>query len=346
MPGIVLDSEDPKNSNPQEIINQGQEIQVRSQRGDLTAVQATEEVAAVAVVLRPRIAIATNISPLSGLGTYQAVSLADGNMVMLFGQTDQAENGPYIVHATINGVVQAWTRPALPFGPGSLHYVTAGTYAGQYMVNTNVVPIVYGTTLITLTNLSAAGGAPGFHAATHKEGGADALLSAPGRIGRLTPSSVRATALELPAAGAPGGSPANLTQLFALAGVSLLEGLAILAESGQIVGLRNRSASPTCRTTIDTFCQTIANNGTYDYDNQGLSGFLVVVVQGATATNLGIVSFAANGATDLGGQTWPNIAITATPGSLVLAANAGKVRLTNTLGLGATVLGFAVLGSV
>lgn len=151
LPGIVIDSEDPDNSNPPRVINDGQELQVRAQRADLDTPLASSETAQLQVLLRVRVAISANMTPLTGLSTVQSVPLADGDMVLLFGQTNQTQNGPWVVHANRAGVAQAWTRPAIPFGHGAAVFVLAGTYAGQLLQNTNLAKIVYGTAPVTFS---------------------------------------------------------------------------------------------------------------------------------------------------------------------------------------------------
>lgn len=149
--GVVLDADPRVNPNPPTILNNGQEIQVQSARADLDTPLRSQETAQLQVLLRARLALDTNVASLQGLGTYQGVALSDGDVLVLLAQTNSTQNGPWVVHANVGGVVQAWTRPAMPFGSGSFVFVNAGTYAQRLFVCTTVGSISYGTTALTFS---------------------------------------------------------------------------------------------------------------------------------------------------------------------------------------------------
>jgi len=153
--GVVLDADPKINANPPMLLNNGQELQVQSTRSDLDTPLQSQETAQLQVLLRPRIALDANIASLQGLSAYQGVALADGDMLLLFGQTDSTQNGPWMVHANIAGVVQAWTRPAIPFGSGSLLLVQAGSYAQKVLVCVTPGAIAYGATALAFAVVGA-----------------------------------------------------------------------------------------------------------------------------------------------------------------------------------------------
>lgn len=325
MPGLALDPQDPSKTNPVFLEFSGQELQALSQRDDLGSVLASSEVGMVSVLLRPRVAIDTNVASLAGLGTYQAVALSDGDMILLWGQVDNTQNGPWVVHANINGAVQAWTRPALPFGHGASAFVLAGTYAAKVLQNTTVTQIIYGTTAITFA-LASAAGAPAAHAASHKAGGSDDLLSAPGDIGGGTPANVTSTDLYL---GTSAGPPtAGTLQLSATANQA---NLTLTAPGGSNVSIGQVPSANTARSAKRTLSVTLADNGTYDFDNTSLGG--TAVIGSSNGNVIATIGFSTAAVPTTGGQTYSNFSTTLTTANkLNVGASGGKLRFENKTG--------------
>lgn len=325
MPGLALDPQDPTKTNPAFVEFSGQELQALAQRDDLGSLLASPEVGLVSVILRPRVAADSNVSTLAGLVTLDGVALADGNLVLLWGQSDQTQNGPWVVHSNINGAVQAWTRPALPFGHGSAAYVLEGTYARKLLQNTNVAAIVYGATNITFA-LAGTGAAPAAHAPSHRAGGSDDLLSEPGVFGGTTPNLVNATDLYLTtSAGAPA---AGKLQLSATASQDYA---VITGHGGQNLSIGQVPSTYTSRAAKRAVAITLANDGTYDFDNASLGGSAVIA--SASGTIVATIGFSAAAVPTTGGQTYANFSTTlGTANKLNVAASGGKLRFENKTG--------------
>ena len=105
--------------------------------------------------------IATSNVTLSGLQTIGGVALAVGDRVLVTGQTNAAQNGPYTVSAG------AWSRgvdfdSASDVQYGSRFAITDGTGAGQVWMMTSPTsgPIALGATLITLAKVTNGGWSP------------------------------------------------------------------------------------------------------------------------------------------------------------------------------------------
>lgn len=184
--GVSLDPPPDVSANSPLIITDGRELQVKSQRLDLSSTLSVEETSQLSVLLRPTIVVDSNVVTLSGLpnlvaDSYQTV---DGDVLLLIAQTNPAQNGLWIVHANTAGQPTAWTRPAMPFGMGTLLMPKVGRYAQRLFVVTTLVPIVYGTTDIQFAQISS--GVPG--STTTMQSGR-ALLTA----GTLTVSEVNLT---------------------------------------------------------------------------------------------------------------------------------------------------------
>lgn len=133
-----------------------------------------------------------NVASLSGTGTYGGVALSAGDIVLLTAQSAPAENGPYVVRAG------AWDRIAHwgTLRAGDAWSCEAGTAAGKTYQLTTAGAIVLGTTSLTIAQAGGGGMAGAAHAASHKVGGADDLLGAPGAIGGTTPAAGTFTTLQ------------------------------------------------------------------------------------------------------------------------------------------------------
>lgn len=102
-----------------------------------------------------RVAIDANFL-LTGTPTVQSVTLAAGDRVLLFAQTNGAQNGLWVVAAG------AWARPtdyaaAATIKPNAYVFVSEGTYADNGFTLTNNTNVVVDTTATTWTQFSGAG---------------------------------------------------------------------------------------------------------------------------------------------------------------------------------------------
>lgn len=166
--GISIDPDTSVSPNGQLIICDGRELQVKSQRLDLESVLSVEETSQLSVLLRPTIVIDSNVATLSGLPNlvadgYQTVP---GDVVLLIAQANTLQNGLWMLHGNTDGQPTVWTRPAVPFGMGSMLMPKVGRFAKTLLLSTATSPIIYGTTPITFSQLSSS--TPG--AATFQSG--------------------------------------------------------------------------------------------------------------------------------------------------------------------------------
>lgn len=102
--------------------------------------------------------VATSNVTLSGLQTIGGVALAVGDRLLVTGQTNAAQNGPYTVSSG------AWSRgidfdAASDVQYGSRFAITDGTAAGQVWMMTSPTsgPIALGATLLTFAQLTSGG---------------------------------------------------------------------------------------------------------------------------------------------------------------------------------------------
>lgn len=130
------------------LLNDGRELQVNAERVDVLAAQSLEARSPVSVLHRVRAVLDTNVS-LTGLPLVYEHHTVAGDLLLLIGQADAKENGLWLLH----GAGVAWTRPALPFGRGSMVMSSVGSYANVIMVCT-AGPIVYGSTAISFRQLA------------------------------------------------------------------------------------------------------------------------------------------------------------------------------------------------
>lgn len=325
MPGLALDSQVPSNPNPVFVEFSGQELQALAQRDDLGSILASAEVGLVSVILRPRVALDSNVATLQGLGIRDGVALADGNLVLLWGQTDAKQNGPWVAHADIDGVAQDWTRPALPFGHGSVAFVLGGTYAGKLLQNTNVDTIIYGTSSITFV-LASASGPPAAHAPTHRAGGSDDLLSEPGEIGGSTPGTVNATDVFLTTS-----TEAATANKLLLSATASQDSLVLTGPGGQNVSIGQTPSTGTARSAKRLLGITLADNETYDFNNTSLGGIAVIATDNGAV--IATVGFSTAAVPTTGGQTYTDFSTTlTTPAKLNVGASGGMLRFENKTG--------------
>jgi len=170
--------------------------------------------------------------------------------------------------------------------------------------------------------------APAAHAASHRAGGSDALLAAPGVIGGTTPAAVNTSSLYL-----TGSTPAADPAKVQLLQTATLTGVQIVGGSGQRRTLEVDNASGTALVANRAYPQTIANNGTHDVAISSKGGRIQVTGVGATGSTYATASFANNGATSFNGATYTGYSTTlGTPASINIAASGGNVRIENLSG--------------
>lgn len=97
-----------------------------------------------------RVATATNISIASAPATADGITLANGDIILLTGQTTPSQNGPRVFTAAGSPLNRApnWDATAEAV-LGSFWIVREGTYADQIAVLTNDTPITLDTTALT-----------------------------------------------------------------------------------------------------------------------------------------------------------------------------------------------------
>lgn len=167
---------------------------------------------------------------------------------------------------------------------------------------------------------------PAPHADTHKAGGSDDLLSAPGEIGGTTPAALNATRLSLSLA-APSpeanrvivhtASTGKLTQLHGSGG-QLIEHLASV------------SATAIVQRTVD--CFDLGVGATRDIA-VAAGGFGTLAAVTGTASSGGQFTFAGNGSCSFNGLTFTDLANSDTPGKLcVFSGGPQLLRVKNNLG--------------
>lgn len=103
-----------------------------------------------------RLAASTNVTIATGLNngdTLDGLTLATGERVLLYGQTDPKENGIYIVAATPSRAPDTSFSGAV--SPGALVPVLAGSDSGKLFICSNTVIPVIGTDNITFSALTS-----------------------------------------------------------------------------------------------------------------------------------------------------------------------------------------------
>lgn len=123
---------------------------------------------------RVRLVVTTNRS-LTGLADIDGETPTAGDRVLLAGQDDTSQNGPWVAAAG------AWTRATDALEIGTMFLVTDGdTGAGTlyWLSFANEDPIVAGTTEVEFSSIAGSGGAPEAHASSHQNGGSDEIATA------------------------------------------------------------------------------------------------------------------------------------------------------------------------
>lgn len=194
--------------------------------------------------------------------------------------------------------------------------------------------------------LSAAAGAGGVapHAATHRAGGSDPLLAAPGAIGGTTPSTgafttlagtilTASTSLRLPTAAILAGI-AGVLQV--VSGNN--KNLSMVDAAGDVLTLAQLADTGTASITKRFGAISLADDASLDITSLGLGGHGTITAVSATGSTGGSFSYAANGATSLSGLTFTSFDAADTDTKLCVFASGGALRVRNRLGTTQTIL--------
>jgi len=169
------------------------------------------------------------------------------------------------------------------------------------------------------------------HAPTHRAGGTDDLLSAPGPIG-ATPSTVGATNLILTTAATP-TAVSGKVKAYAISG----QAAGLQFDTSDLLSEKNASTSGTAHVRRWFGAVTLADQAFVDIAiTKGGHGTVTTV--GPTAATGGSFSFADNAATSLNGLTFTTLDAADTPTKLCVFASGGALRIRNRIGGQTTVL--------
>ena len=171
--------------------------------------------------------------------------------------------------------------------------------------------------------------APAPHADTHKAGGSDDLLSAPGEIGGTTPTVLNAYVARFSNVLAP-SAVAGKTQLYQNPADTLTQ----LHSSGMKITDVAGVASATAHARRNFAVFSLALGATKDVTILG-GGAARISAAGATGSTGAFFTFADNGATSTGGLTFTDFATSDTPAKLcAYSGGAGTLRIKNNLASG------------
>lgn len=180
---------------------------------------------------------------------------------------------------------------------------------------------------------------PAVHAASHRAGGSDALLAAPGAIGGTTPAAgtfTVATATETlnVGPGAVATPTAGTMKISTSAGTQLVR----TAGNGDVYRESYTGNANTGNVARRTFSVSLADDASLDITLSGLGGWGRAAAVGPTGSVAGLFSFAANAATSLNGATYTTFVATDTDTNLCVFASGGALRVRNRLGSTQTVV--------
>ena len=167
------------------------------------------------------------------------------------------------------------------------------------------------------------------HAPTHRAGGSDDLLSAPGEIGGGTPNVVNVTKQRVHTSSIP-SAEANKTLIYSFAANQLTQlhsgGMKITDVAGAV------SLTAEARRQVAVFSLTAG--ATKDFTIGG-GGAARISAAGATGSTGAFFTFADNGATSTNGLTFTDFATSDTPLKLcAYSGGAGTLRVKNNLASG------------
>jgi hypothetical protein len=247
----------------------------------------------------------TNISR-SGPQTVDTVSLVSGSIACLVGESDN-KNGAYLVQSG------TWKAIDPGLGTGLELYAVAGSANVNALYGCDTTgAVVWGTTSTVFTRKSATGST--FNPAV------------PGTLGGTTPGVVNASDLYL----ATAASSAAAGKLLLNATASQ-NSLVITAAGGSNISLGQDPSTATARVAVRTVAVTLANNGTYDFNQSALGGSAVIATSDGSI--VATVGFSGAAVTSTGGVTYDNFSTTLTTASkLNVAASGGLLRFENKTG--------------
>lgn len=170
---------------------------------------------------------------------------------------------------------------------------------------------------------------PALHAETHKAGGSDDLLSAPGPIGEVTPSVVHALIAQLHTVAIPPAEVGSV-RLYQNPADTLTQ----LHSSGMKITDVAGVASATAHARRHFAVFSLALGATKDLAILG-GGAARISAAGATGSTGAFFTFADNGTTSTGGLTFADFATSDTPAKLcAYSGGAGVLRIKNNLASG------------
>lgn len=170
---------------------------------------------------------------------------------------------------------------------------------------------------------------PALHAETHKAGGSDDLLSAPGEIGGGTPSVVHALIAQLHTVAIPPAEVGSV-RLYQNPADTLTQ----LHSSGMKITDVAGVASATAHARRQVAVFSLALGATRDLAILG-GGAARISAAGATGSTGAVFTFADNGATSTSGVTFADFATSDTPAKLcAYSGGAGTLRIKNNLASG------------
>lgn len=188
-------------------------------------------------------------------------------------------------------------------------------------------------------NAPGAGGTLAAHAASHRAGGADDLLSSPGEIGGVAPNSATFSFVYLSNVtdvAKPGrlmvGKSADDSSLVTVAASGSAHTI------GHVPGLFTRVSRELVLAT------SLVDNEVVDFDNAGRGGLFSIAAPGPSGSIYGAGAFAQNGTPTTAGLTYTNFSTTlGTTTKLNVGASGGKLRIENKTGATVNVVAKFVL---
>jgi len=176
---------------------------------------------------------------------------------------------------------------------------------------------------------------PAAHAASHRAGGGDDLLSAPGAIGGTTPAAGTFTTLTATASvNMPSGSlpatTAGTVKQYSGNGNNIVT----VAGTGDKVSDRYTGDAGAGFVVRNVFTKSLADDASLDITLTASSkgGWGRVIAPGPMSSVSGLFSFAADATTSLNGATYTNVVATDTDTNLCVFASGGALRVRNRLG--------------
>lgn len=251
-----------------------------------------------------------------------------------------ADGGPFVGRSLI------YTDAARKFGTNALTLDGNGkNINGSATLVLNIDGeagvVVYSGTEWSVISGSGGAALPALHADTHKAGGDDDLLSAPGAIGGGTPAAGTFTSATIT------GSVDLATSVAPSAATGKLK---LYSESGKVLYRLNgtgdayleslETVSGTSVIKKRMYAVSLADEASLDIvlTPAALGGWGRAAAVGPTGSVAGLFSFAANAATSLNGATYTTFVASDTDTNLCVFANGTDLRVRNRLGSTQTIM--------